>query len=387
MDHLLSGNDSSGLFMQSAAPPTPLIALFQAAGFPLADAPLLQRADVFLDLSGEDIRRRLFLTQDAAGHELCLRPEFTIPLCLQAVAAGGDALSRGMSYCGPVFRHRQGESGEFIQAGVESLGRGDAEAADAEILALAIDSAKLLGEARPLIRLGDAGLINGVLAALSVPPGMARRLKRRLAAGRTPDEALDHGANGSGLDRYAGVMTALEGAGQSSAQAFVGDMLTISGVRAAGGRSAEEIAERFLSKAREGSGSLDEKRAAVLREFLSIAGHPDQVTAEIRKLAARHGLDIVAALERYESRLGFMAAQSIDLAAVTASGGFVRNLDYYTGMVFEIVPPSLSTPKPLVGGGRYDTLLKRLGSPADVPAVGFAIWVERFGPSVAGSVA
>jgi len=371
--------------MVSAASSASLITLFQTAGFPLADAPLLQRADVFLDLSGEDIRRRLFLTQDAAGVELCLRPEFTIPLCLQAVAEGGDSLRRGLSYWGPVFRQRQGESGEFIQAGVESLGRSDAEAADAEILALAIESARLLGERNPLIRMGDAGLVNGVLDGLSVSPGLARRLKRRLAAGRSPEEALGNGAHGLGLDRYAGVMTALEGAGQSSARAFVGDMLTISGVRAAGGRSAEEIAERFLRKAQEGAGTLDEKRAAVLREFLSISGHPDSVTAAIRKLASRHSLSIAPALERYESRLGFMAAQGIDLGQVTASGGFVRNLDYYTGMVFEIVPPSPSTPKPLVGGGRYDTLLKRLGSPVDVPAVGFSIWVERFGSSLAGS--
>jgi ATP phosphoribosyltransferase regulatory subunit len=371
--------------MVSAEPPIPLIALFQAAGFPLADVPLLQRADVFLDLSGEDIRRRLFLTQDAAGLELCLRPEFTIPLCLQAVAEGAGPIRKDISYHGPVFRHRQGESGEFIQAGVESLGRNDASAADAEILALAVQCARALGEANPAIRMGDAGLINGVLDGLAVSPGLARRLKRRLASGRTPDEALGIVAGTSGLDRYAGVMTALEGAGQSSARAFVGDMLTISGVRAAGGRSTEEIAERFLGKARAGAGTLDEKRAEVLREFLSISGHPDSVSAAIRRLAARHRLDIAAALERYESRLGFMAAQGIDLGQITASGGFVRNLDYYTGMVFEIVPPVASSPKPLVGGGRYDTLLKRLGSPVDVPAVGFSIWVERFGQRADGS--
>ena len=356
----------------------PLIALLEAAGYPRAEAALLQRADLFLDLSGEDIRRRLYLTQDAAGTELCLRPEFTIPLCLGLVEAGAP-ISVAMSYCGPVFRHRQGESGEFVQAGVESVGRTDAAAADAEILALAIESARLLGQPRPMIRMGDAELINGVIAALGVSPGVARRLKRRLAAGRKPSEALSQANGGSGLDRYAGVMAALEGQDSGAAHAFVGDMLSISGVSAAGGRSAAEIAERFLRKAREGEASLDAGKSAILEQFLSISGHPDQVAAEIRRTAKQHGLNIGAALDLYESRLGFMAAGGIDLAAITASPGFVRNLDYYTGMVFEIAPESPEMPKPLVGGGRYDTLLKRLGAAEDVPAVGFSIWIERFG--------
>jgi ATP phosphoribosyltransferase regulatory subunit len=369
-----------------------LIMVLEAAGYPRADAPLLQRADVFLDLSGEDIRRRLFLTQDAAGTEFCLRPEFTIPLCLQAVALQGETpLKAAMSYCGPVFRHRQGESGEFIQAGVESLGRSDTEAADAEILALAIDAAGRLGGQRQtsgmVIRLGDAGLINGMLDRLAVPAGLARRIKRRLAAGKSPAEALAQTSSAMGLDRYSGVMSALAGAKGDAAGAFVSDMLQISGVRAAGGRSAEEIAGRFLRKAQEGAGLLDSSKAEILAQFLSITGDPDSIATDIRKLCKAHDIDIVSALERYESRIGFMAAHGIDLARITASAGFVRNLDYYTGMVFEIVPEQADTPKPLAGGGRYDTLLRRLGSHEDVPAVGFSLWVERFEPSFQGAAA
>jgi ATP phosphoribosyltransferase regulatory subunit len=358
-----------------------LITLLERAGYPRADVPLLQRADVFLDLSGEDIRRRLYLTQDAAGTELCLRPEFTIPLCLQAVTAAATPLKATMSYCGPVFRHRQGENGEFIQAGVESLGRTDAEAADAEVLSLAIEAASALGQTSPAIRMGDAGLIHGVLESLVVPQGLARRLKRHLAAGKSPREALGQASSSSGLGRYAGVMSALEGAKSDAAHAFVGDMLSISGVRAAGGRSAEEIAGRFLRKAQEGAGVLEPAKTEILEQFLSISGDPDQVATAIRKLGQTHGLDIMASVERYESRIGFMAAQGINLASITASAGFVRNLDYYTGMVFEIAPAAPDAPKPLVGGGRYDTLLKRLGSAEDVPAVGFSVWVERFDPS------
>ena len=378
--------------MVMSANTTALIALLERAGYSSTTVPLLQRADVFLDLSGEDIRQRLFLTQDGAGEELCLRPEFTIPLCLEQVKerqASGDStkISAALSYCGPVFRQRIGESGEFIQAGVESLGRQDKEAADAEILGLAMDAAKLLGQAKPNIRMGDAGLINGVFESLAVPPAMVRRLKRRLGAGQSVKQALTPSpASARGTVHYDGVMTALEGAQANTAKAFVGDMLTISGARAAGGRSAEEIAERFLRKAQQGNADLDESRITILDAFLSLTGHPDRVAEHIRTLMKQHKLDIHGPLERYESRLGFLAARGLDLSSLTTATGFVRNLDYYTGMVFEITPQATLSSKPLIGGGRYDGLLKRLGAGQDVPAVGFAIWTERFSQNLANPI-
>ena len=56
--------------------------IFAARGFETVDPPILQKARHFLDYSGEDIRRRLFLTTGADGAEFCLRPDFTIPVSL-----------------------------------------------------------------------------------------------------------------------------------------------------------------------------------------------------------------------------------------------------------------------------------------------------------------
>jgi len=54
----------------------------------------------------------------------------------------------------------------------------------------------------------------------------------------------------------------------------------------------------------------------------------------------------------------------------------VRGLDYYTRTAFEITTGDLGAQNAIVGGGRYDNLLKELGGP-DIPGVGFAIGVER----------
>src|SRR5579863_7793139 len=100
-----------------------LISSYVRAGYGLIDPPVVQPAEPFLDLSGEDIRRRMFLTSDPHGRELCLRPDLTIPVSrayLQSPAAGKTA---GFCYLGAVFRHREGLASEFLQAGIESFAR------------------------------------------------------------------------------------------------------------------------------------------------------------------------------------------------------------------------------------------------------------------------
>lgn len=56
----------------------------------------------------------------------------------------------------------------------------------------------------------------------------------------------------------------------------------------------------------------------------------------------------------------------------------VRGLDYYTRTLFEFKTTTgdLGAQNTLLGGGRYDNMVKSLGGP-DVPAIGFAMGVER----------
>ena len=54
----------------------------------------------------------------------------------------------------------------------------------------------------------------------------------------------------------------------------------------------------------------------------------------------------------------------------------VRGLDYYSSTVFEIVTNKLGAQGTVLGGGRYDNLLKQLGD-KEIPAFGFAAGVER----------
>src|SRR5262249_39860969 len=122
-----------------------LLLSFAQAGYVRAEPAILQPAEPFLDLSGEDIRKSLYLTTDPTGEELCLRPDLTIPVARDYLASPQAGHPAGFSYLGAVFRYRWGQHSEFLQAGIESFGRQDRAAADAEMLALALEATSAFG--------------------------------------------------------------------------------------------------------------------------------------------------------------------------------------------------------------------------------------------------
>ena len=356
-----------------------LIGLFERAGYGRAAPPLLQPADPFLDLSGEDIRRRMYLTSDAEGRDLCLRPDLTIPVALDYLGSGAAGAAAGFCYLGPVFRQRGRQAGEFLQAGIESFGRRDVAAADAEMLALGLETCAHYGIAAPDIRVGDVALFSALIAALELSPAWRRRLIKDFNRKANLVSDLDRLTGDAAQRRppYQGVLAALAGSDPAAAHALVTDLLSISGISTVGGRSVDEIADRFLDQAAGAAGGLPGEKRTLIERFLAIGGDPDEAAAELRALAGDSGAAIDAAIDLFESRTGFLAARGVDVTRIRFSTAFVRGLDYYSGFVFELHPEAGAADRPLVAGGRYDGLLTRLGSTAPIPAVGFAAWIER----------
>src|ERR1700681_3725713 len=135
-----------------------LVTSFERAGWGRVEPAILHPAEPFLDLSGEDIRKRMYLTTDPQGHELCLRPDLTIPVSRDYLASPTAGRAEGFCYLGTVFRHHDRGPGEFLQAGIESFGRPDKAAADAEMLALALEATRAVGLSEVEIRTGDVAL-------------------------------------------------------------------------------------------------------------------------------------------------------------------------------------------------------------------------------------
>jgi ATP phosphoribosyltransferase regulatory subunit len=357
-----------------------LVGAYERAGYRRVAPPILQPAEPFLDLSGEDIRKRMYLTTDADGRELCLRPDLTIPVSCDYLASQAAGTPQGFCYLGPVYRDRGSLPAEIFQAGIESFGRPDKAAADAEMLALGIDATTQFGIAKPEIRMGDVGLFAALIAALELAPAWKRRLVKDFNRKTSLEHDLDVLSLQSTAKRpeYQGVLSALESANPKAAHALVTDLLSIAGINAVGGRTVGEIAERFLEQAALGAATtLPPETRTLIEKFLAISGDPDEAAAELRALASSANVTLGPALDLFESRAGFLAARGVDVGSIRFSTAYGRGLDYYTGFVFELHDPAAPPNGPLVAGGRYDELLTRLSAKTPIPAVGFAVWIER----------
>ena len=170
-----------------------LRALFEAQGAAVVEPPILQPAETLLDLYGEDIRARAYVTSDAMRGEQMLRPDYTLPVVQMHMAHGADPAR--YTYAGEVFRRQERDpnrANEYIQAGYEVFDRGDPAAADAEVFAL-IQGAL---EGLPVTAVtGDIGILMAAVAGLDTSASRKAALMRHIWRPRR-FRAL--------LDRYAG---------------------------------------------------------------------------------------------------------------------------------------------------------------------------------------
>jgi ATP phosphoribosyltransferase regulatory subunit len=352
-----------------------ILALFGERDAGLAEVAVLQPADPFLDMAGEDLRRRIFLTESETGEALCLRPEFTIPVCLDHIAARAGT-PRRYGYLGQVFRQRREGGAEFLQAGIEDLGEVDMAAADARSVGDAHALLSLVLPGAPLaVMLGDQHLFEAVLAGLGLPRGWQKRLARAFGSADQLAAALDDLANPARRAAPDPSIAALVARGDDERlAAHVAGLMEQAALPTTAGRIPQEIARRLIEKAELRSVRLSDEALAALKRFIAIRAPLDEAADALSAFADQAGISLGGALEAFSARAEAIRTHGLPAGAVVYDAGFGRPLDYYTGLVFEIRSGSSL---PLVGGGRYDRLLTMLGAAAPIPGVGFSVWLDR----------
>jgi ATP phosphoribosyltransferase regulatory subunit len=363
------------------------MAVFAAQGFETIVPDILQPADVFLDRSGENIRSRTFVFTDPSGAELCLRPDLTVPTCRFHLTHQADP-RREARYCyyGPAFRFQPGGAdqlhpSEFDQAGVEWFGASDAELAEAEVLAMTVAAVEAAGLRRYTIRLGDLGLFEALLQSLAMPERWRRRLSHQFWRPKQFRALLDQltGVAVRPRTSISGLIDALSQASAADAVGLVERQLQAEGLALVGGRNAKEIAARLVEKALDRTEKpLAQADAQRIETYLGLTGSPADTAGALDRFAPDLGSPMVEAVRRFHRRNALMTAAGLPLDGATFAGVFGRQLEYYTGFVFQIEAADPGgAALAIAGGGRYDRLLSDIGSPYPVPAVGCAIHTER----------
>lgn len=355
-----------------------ILAAFAARETDLTDTPVIQPAAPFLDMTGEALRRRIFMTESETGESLCLRPEFTIPVCRRHIAENAGTPKR-YAYCGMVFRQaREDGADEFFQAGIEDLGTADIAAADARAIADAWEALGACLPGEPLaVTLGDQAIFEAVVRALGLPVGWQKRLIQAFGNHARLEALLETLARPqpvSGLDRR--VAAYLADGDEAGLVAHIDETMQVTGYSTNASRSPEEIARRLKEKLALSVTSLDADALEALTSFLSLEIGLDAASSALAAFSKKFDLDIGAAIGAFEARIAALEAAGVDVAAITYRAAFGRPLDYYTGLVFEFAEENEGGAL-LAGGGRYDRLLTLLGASDHIPAVGFSLWLDR----------
>jgi ATP phosphoribosyltransferase regulatory subunit len=366
-----------------------LMAAFVRAGYERVEPAVIQPADLFLDVVGESLRARTYVFTDPDGAELCLRPDLTVPTCRLHLErhAAADTPAR-YCYSGSAFRYQPAGAGrahprEFHQAGIESFAAPDRERDEAAVLALIVTALREAGLGGVRLRIGDLGLFAALIGALDMPERWRGRLRHqfwRPEAFRAELARLSSGkAQATGAaDATADLIDHLDPADPVGAEALIVEHLEKAGIELIGTRSAAEIARRLLAEAADRrERPLPAETAALIEAYVAVKAPARTAVDRLAKLARSRGVDMSAGLHAFARRLDLIEQAGVSAGEAEFSAEFGRDLEYYTGFVFEVIAPVLGPRSPVAGGGRYDSLLAEVGAPLSVPAVGASIHTER----------
>jgi len=359
---------------------------FKRAGYERVAPSIIQPAEIFLDQIGEAIRGRTYVCTDLNGVELCLRPDLTVPVSRLYLERHPQAdIEARYCYTGPAFRFQPSGGDrthprEFRQAGIECFGVADRDSADVEIVMGAVEAVRGVGLKDFTLRFGDIAMFYALIEALDLPqrwrlklrhyfwrPSAFHELLAQLARGERPESTGPVDDVAMRLPRE-----------PERAEAEVAIYLEAQNLPLTGNRSLAEITARLLDHAADlRAEPLPQEAATIIDSYLAVSGRPLEAAERIATIAKGARLDLGPALDGLVSRFERLRDSGLDPEACNFAAEFGRDLEYYSGLVFQIEAGADKEAVNVAGGGRYDGLLAALGAPREVPAVSCAIHTER----------
>ena len=333
--------------------------LFQQAGAATIQAAILQPAETLLDLYGEDIRARAYVTSDPLRGEQMLRPDFTVPVVQMHMEQGAEPAR--YTYNGVVFRRQEdnaSRANEYLQVGYEVFDRSNPAETDAEVFAL-IQNA--LGDAPVRATVGDIGILMAAVDGLNTSERRKSALRRHIWRPKR-FRAL--------LDRFAGRVET-----PAARQALIAsdDPMAQAGPQI-GVRSAAEVSERiYILKSDAALAPISTTEVDLIEAILQVCETCPNALAQLRDIAVDLP-SITGAVTRLGERFDALDARGVETSTLMFETSYGRtSMEYYDGFVFGFHATDHAGLSPIATGGRYDALTQRLGKGDAIPAVGGVI--------------
>lgn len=285
--------------------------VFRLYGGEEIDTPVFELRDTLIGEYGKDSEKLIYNLEDQGGELLSLRYDLTIPFARFLAINRIQKMKRFQ--IGKVYRRDQPSKGrfrEFYQCDFDIAGVYAPMMPDAEILSLLVESLTTLNIPEFVIKLNYRGLLDAILKISGV-------------------EEMNYKTVCSSIDKL--------------------DKETWDSVR----KELIEIKE------------IPEKVVDSLGELIKAPFE------NLKNRSESLGENFTKALIELEPLLQYLEAYGI-MRYISIDMSLARGLDYYTGIMFEVVIPSMKTIGSIAAGGRYDNLLGN-----NIPCIGMSLGFER----------
>ena len=318
-------------------------------------------ANQIIQRSGENFRQYMFSFQDPNGNEMCLRPDLTIASCLRYLKNKTNTKEK-IFYSGQAFRKIKDQEGNIIrnQIGYEIIGSKSTRKDDNEIIQTSIKTIQKIKKKKLKIEIGNIKIFNLLLDKLKLPKRWKLRLSRHFWREKYFESLLRRLETNSDIDPLTVEVD----------KRRYNKMKSENKSQMIGGRKISEILNRFNNKIRDPRRFAEGKKtASIIREYLKISCSINVAKNKLNNFFSKHKIKINLKDEFFPIK------NKLTKNKIIFSTNFGRELEYYTGMVFNI---KNRTNTNLIQGGRYDNLLSNLGAKKKIPAVGAAINLNSY---------
>ena len=331
-----------------------IIKTFRNNGFVFLEPDVLLDSEYIIQRSGENFRRSMLTFDNEDGRTMCLRPDLTVASCIKFLEKKSKSK---IYYSGQAYRRINKKGSDFIndQLGIEILGSKNQLKDDFEVIKTILNSTKQIKNKKIQIKVGDISLFKSLINSLDMPERWKLRLIRHFWRPKYFEELLKRLEKNSDIDSVTF---------DTDKKRFY-EMKKMNQEKVVAGRSISEILKRFDKKIKDPRSFNEGKKIVkIIRSFLKINCKLSKLDKELLDFAKKNNLKKNIFKE-------FRSIQNLKKLnhKITFITNFGRDIEYYTGIVFEI----FSGKKEIARGGRYDDLLKSLGANKNIPAVGAAI--------------
>jgi len=335
-----------------------LFKILKSKGFKNIELDNIIESKYVLKRSGGSYRQFLFSFYDQNLKEWSLVPDLSVSSVVKFIQNKIKSKTKWF-YTGEAYRKQNKNYNSPIinQTGFEIFASNDKIKDDKEIIQTSIEILKKSNFKIGELNISNIEIFNALVNRLTLARRWKDRIKRHFCREVYFNQLLKKLSSSTDIDPVA-----VEKDKKIAEKLRKQNLNTLYS-----GRTLKDILERFdLKNYKEPRSGTDKKNVKIIKDYLKISCPIEKATDTLNKFFKKNKLNLFISDDYFP----VIVNKSL---RIKFSTNINRSLEYYSGMVFNISVNNKGKKSVLVSGGRYDGLLKNLGSKKDTSAVGAAI--------------